>query len=475
MRMWISLLSLTLSLASLASCQSPTDCGEPMDQLWTNHDASPTVFCQEMISQPKWWAVSDPCRHNNDAIELTQCSGNGLCQIPNDMLRTMPSCVICCSNPAISSAFTLNSVGSCTALRVCPEITISAPTFATTGTPVDLLTFVTTKPKPAPGSVTVHVLENDVPVVSSDMLYPAPGNNVHNYTFVHTLLLPQATSPLSGLLRVRVNVSAVPHGDCSLEEGTITVINLIKVNSNSSSCLATTVPPETTNPTAAGGTLGGVGIKPTEDSAALHPLSLAIGIVVGIVATFLVVVVIATVWLLVRSRCACAPTSSSRKASHQFTATAVASGGSRPLLTVNGTPATTPSSDGQHCLGQNSDTPASTPTEFQDLLAQRSQTSSEGSPYQEIQLNGTTHIPGPAHIPVVGESPNGFDQSTHFGREPFVHPVDDPPPIPQNPPPGYVQTPPRITQVAQSLTDQYHTQGEAMRLSRKYNDGNSVV
>ena len=60
--------------------------------------------------------------------------------------------------------------------------------------------------------------------------------------------------------------------------------------------------------------------------------------------------------------------------------------GSHPLLTVNGTPATTPSSETHRTLGhQNSDTPVSTPTESHVLLNQQLQDSTNMGPhYQEI-------------------------------------------------------------------------------------------
>lgn len=80
-------------------------------------------------------------------------------------------------------------------------------------------------------------------------------------------------------------------------------------------------------------------------------------------------------------------------------------GTSRPLLTANGTPATTPSSDVQRSLGQSSsNTPASTPTEMQDLqLASPQDQSSETNTYQEIPQHVGNHH-APSHTPRAAPS-----------------------------------------------------------------------
>lgn len=111
------------------------------------------------------------------------------------------------------------------------------------------------------------------------------------------------------------------------------------------------------------------------------------------------------------------------------------------MLTINGTPATTPSSDGQRSLGQSSDTPASTPTELHDLLPQQSR-ATDASPYQEIQLNGNSRVPAVVHS-------SADHHSATFGREPSV-PLEAPPPLPEHPPPVYVPNQPRVTVSARS-------------------------
>lgn len=93
-----------------------------------------------------------------------------------------------------------------------------------------VLTFVTTKPRPAVDSVSVGVLaEADVyvPVVAGDEVYRAPGGN--NHVFVHTLRLSQATGDMGGVLQVVVNVSRVPHGNtCIAMNERRVAISLVK-------------------------------------------------------------------------------------------------------------------------------------------------------------------------------------------------------------------------------------------------------
>lgn len=61
--------------------------------------------------------MSDPCQQSIDsATELSECSGGGSCAVPNSFLSSS-DCVVCCSDPAISTQFTINSVGSCTTIK----------------------------------------------------------------------------------------------------------------------------------------------------------------------------------------------------------------------------------------------------------------------------------------------------------------------------------------------------------------------
>lgn len=92
-------------------------------------------------------------------------------------------------------------------------------------------------------------------------------------------------------------------------------------------------------------------------------------------------------------------------------------GGELPLLTVNGTPATTPSADFQRSLGAQTsvDTPASTPTEQHNLLT--TQRSCEMNPYQEIGLTRNGHA-------TTADSSPTSDISTNGGHSP---PLQDTP------------------------------------------------
>lgn len=95
------------------------DCGISVVPLWSTHDNNITqLYCDLSNAAPKWWVVSDPCQQSSDsATELTECSGQGGCIVPNDLMTSSLGCVVCCTDSRISSQFTINSVGSCTELR----------------------------------------------------------------------------------------------------------------------------------------------------------------------------------------------------------------------------------------------------------------------------------------------------------------------------------------------------------------------
>lgn len=134
-------------------------------------------------------------------------------------------------------------------------------------------------------------------------------------------------------------------------------------------------------------------------------------------------------------------------------------GTSRPLLTANGTPATTPSYEAQQSLGQSSsNTPASTPTEMQDLQLATSQgQSTEANTYQEIGNNHTPHHAptAAASSTVVSHTSQDIEfQSTVISsqreapRPPLTvgagAPAPPPAPPPRQTPHVYVPNPPRV-------------------------------
>ena len=114
---------------------------------------------------------------------------------------------------------------------MCPAVVVSAPSVATTGSTVDIVTFIKTKPRPDPNSVSMtaylggqfHMLpESDIPVV-----YAAPNSN-NNYTFIHRLQLPQTAHGDNGSVRIFVNVSSVPRGDsCQFTDSIFRRIQLL--------------------------------------------------------------------------------------------------------------------------------------------------------------------------------------------------------------------------------------------------------
>lgn len=115
-----------------------------------------------------------------------------------------------------------------------------------------------------------------------------------------------------------------------------------------------------------------------------------------------------------------------------------ATGGSRPLLTVNGTPATTPGSDTNRVLGgPGSDTPASTPTELQGMLHPQDQDSTVAA-YQEIRLNtavmaDSSSVSSTSHFQSVEERIMRPNPPMGAGAPP--PPAEALPPLPLSQPP----------------------------------------
>lgn len=96
---------------------------------------------------------------------------------------------------------------------MCPKVQVYVPPVATTGSLLTVLTFVATKPRPLPEAITVKVVNSepgDMPVVANADIYPAPSGS-NNYTFVHTIHVPEQTTAERDRLLVSVNMSRIPH------------------------------------------------------------------------------------------------------------------------------------------------------------------------------------------------------------------------------------------------------------------------
>ena len=113
---------------------------------------------------------------------------------------------------------------------VCPQISVYAPPIALTGSTIEVMTFVATKPPPPIDSVVVTIensVPEDVPIESRDAIYPAPvGRN--NYTFVHTVHVPASSEQERDSLLFDINFSRVPHGTCSGRDNVQFFTNLLR-------------------------------------------------------------------------------------------------------------------------------------------------------------------------------------------------------------------------------------------------------
>ena len=109
---------------------------------------------------------------------------------------------------------------------VCPEVTISVPSIVVAGSTVQILTFVTTTPRPALEDVNVTTHPPPVQVVPSDTVFQTPGASENNFTYHHTVQLP-----FVNMVFIVVDVSGVDSGEmCSKVNSFTTRTNLIQGN-----------------------------------------------------------------------------------------------------------------------------------------------------------------------------------------------------------------------------------------------------
>lgn len=111
---------------------------------------------------------------------------------------------------------------------VCPEVAISVPSIAVAGSTVQVLTFVTTTPRPALEGVTVATSPAAAEVVAGNAVFQTPeGSGSNNFTFAHSVELPEN----GVVVFITVDVSGVDHGEmCTKTSSFTTRTNLIQGN-----------------------------------------------------------------------------------------------------------------------------------------------------------------------------------------------------------------------------------------------------